>query len=90
MASGPRPKRVRRLGLDIVAALGASHRAGVLHRDIKPGDVPLTADGTAKVGDFGIAKDNRWPDSHRHRENRGYRRLPGPRAGGRPAGNAPD
>lgn len=57
VASGPLdPERVRRVGMDVLAALAASHRAGVLHRDIKPGNVLLTADGMAKVGDFGIAK----------------------------------
>ncbi|MBW3575530.1 MAG: serine/threonine protein kinase [Actinobacteria bacterium] len=57
VASGPLdPERVRRVGMDVLGALAASHRAGVLHRDIKPGNVLLTADGMAKVGDFGIAK----------------------------------
>lgn len=50
------PERVRRLGIEVLGALAASHQAGVLHRDIKPGNVLLTADGAAKVGDFGIAK----------------------------------
>lgn len=50
------PERVRAVGLEVLAALDASHRAGVLHRDVKPGNVLLTANGTAKVADFGIAK----------------------------------
>lgn len=50
------PERVRRIGIEVLGALAASHQAGVLHRDIKPGNVLLTADDTAKVGDFGIAK----------------------------------
>ena len=45
-----------RIGLDISSALQSSHEAGVLHRDIKPGNVLLTAQGVAKLGDFGIAR----------------------------------
>ncbi len=39
----------------ILAALGYSHKLGVVHRDIKPSNVFLLPDGTAKVADFGIA-----------------------------------
>jgi hypothetical protein len=43
------------IALEISRALAHAHARGVVHRDLKPGNVWLTADGTAKLGDFGLA-----------------------------------
>src|SRR5262245_11223225 len=42
--------------VQIAAGMEAAHEAGVIHRDLKPGNVMLTADGKAKVLDFGVAR----------------------------------
>jgi eukaryotic-like serine/threonine-protein kinase len=49
-------ERARQICREIVSALKASHAQGVLHRDLKPGNVLLCEDGSVKVGDFGVAK----------------------------------
>ncbi|MGH3737331.1 MAG: Stk1 family PASTA domain-containing Ser/Thr kinase [Micromonosporaceae bacterium] len=50
------PRRAMEIVADTCAALDFSHRHGIIHRDIKPGNVMLTRTGQVKVMDFGIAR----------------------------------
>lgn len=53
---GPLPVgQVERVAASVLAALDAAHREGVVHRDVKPGNVLLAADGRVLLTDFGIA-----------------------------------
>ncbi|GGM85103.1 hypothetical protein GCM10011609_21630 [Lentzea pudingi] len=49
------PDQVRDLGIKLADALAAAHQAGVLHRDIKPGNILVDRYGTPKLADFGLA-----------------------------------
>ena len=51
------PDVVRRIGADIGQALDALHERGLVHRDVKPGNILLTADRQAKLADLGIARE---------------------------------
>ncbi len=53
---GPlRPPRAAQVGEQLLSALECAHAAGVLHRDVKPGNVLVAADNAVKLTDFGIA-----------------------------------
>ena len=50
------PDRAADIAADIAAGLGAAHREGMVHRDVKAGNVLVAKDGQVKVADFGIAR----------------------------------
>jgi len=53
---GPGPERCLDVARQALEALGAAHRAGVVHRDLKPQNIMVRFDGYVKVLDFGLAK----------------------------------
>ena len=50
----PLPQAIK-ISLETCQGLEFAHGRGIVHRDLKPGNVWLTEDGTAKIGDFGLA-----------------------------------
>ena len=52
------PERALAIAKDIARALQAAHRSGVVHGDLKPGNILMTPDGQARLGDFGLAHVN--------------------------------
>lgn len=81
--------RARALLFDVLEGLAALHARGIVHRDIKPGNVLLAKDGSAKLADFGLARIRRGvtvdleaevaagtPDFMAPEQRRGYRAGP--------------
>ena len=88
LATGPLPpRRTADVLAQAAEALHAAHAAGVLHRDIKPGNLLIAADGRVKVTDFGIAQSSRagQPDPYRGADR--DHGLPGAGAGQRALGH---
>lgn len=52
----PSPHAIAELMLKVVRGVAAAHQAGLVHRDLKPGNILMTAEGEPKIADFGLAK----------------------------------
>jgi eukaryotic-like serine/threonine-protein kinase len=63
LGRGPIPlPEVVNIGVQVASALGAAHQKGILHRDVKPGNIFILSSGHIKVLDFGLAKATGAPE----------------------------
>ncbi len=83
-------QQVRAIMGDVLSALGAAHRRGVLHRDIKPANILFTLTGSVKIADFGVAKTAETPQTLTNRVFGTMAYLPADRIAGRPATTCDD
>ncbi len=91
IAQGPQPQpQVRSILDDVLSALAVAHAAGILHRDIKPGNILFTDSGVTKIADFGIAKSAETPHTMTGQIVGTMAYLSADRIAGRPATVADD